>query len=130
MLINFLFPYEGPLYWPTFVNAVASSIIASQAIISGAFSIVSQALTMGCFPRVKVVHTSTKHEGQVYVPAINYMLMFACIVVTALFKTSERLSNAYGTYVIMLQLQLQLLSHKSYNIIIIMFDRCRNCNSV
>ncbi|XP_045791967.1 potassium transporter 5-like [Trifolium pratense] len=90
----------GPLYWPTFVIAVIASIIASQAIVSGAFSIASQALSMGCFPRVKVVHTSATHEGQVYIPAINYMFMFACIAVTILFRTSEKLSNAYGVAIV------------------------------
>ncbi|CAJ2663330.1 unnamed protein product [Trifolium pratense] len=91
---------SGPLYWPTFVIAVIASIIASQAIVSGAFSIASQALSMGCFPRVKVVHTSATHEGQVYIPAINYMFMFACIAVTILFRTSEKLSNAYGVAIV------------------------------
>ncbi|GAU32992.1 hypothetical protein TSUD_358590 [Trifolium subterraneum] len=90
----------GPLYWPTFVIAVIASIIASQAIVSGAFSIVSQALSMGCFPRVKVVHTSATHEGQVYIPAINYMFLVACIAVTILFRTSEKLSNAYGVAIV------------------------------
>ncbi|CAJ2663331.1 unnamed protein product [Trifolium pratense] len=90
----------GPLYWPTFVIAVIASIIASQAIVSGAFSIVSQALSMGCFPRVKVVHTSASHEGQVYIPAVNYMFLFACVAVTIIFRTAEKLSNAYGFAII------------------------------
>ncbi|KAI5422319.1 potassium transporter 5 [Lathyrus oleraceus] len=90
----------GPLYWPTFVAAVVASIIGSQAIISAAFSIVSQAMSMGCFPRVKVAHTSTSHKGQVYIPEINYILMVACIVVTAIFRSSEKLSNAYGFAII------------------------------
>ncbi|XP_047173759.1 potassium transporter 5-like [Vigna umbellata] len=90
----------GPLYWPTFVVAVAAAIIASQAMISGAFSIISQALSLGCFPRVRVVHTSIKHHGQVYIPEINYMFMIACIVVCAAFKTTEKISHAYGIAVI------------------------------
>ncbi|KAK8513058.1 hypothetical protein V6N13_090210 [Hibiscus sabdariffa] len=90
----------GPLYWPTFVVAVAASIIASQAMISGAFSIISQSLTLGCFPRVKVVHTSAKYEGQVYIPDINYMLMIACVVVTIGFKTTENIGHAYGIAVV------------------------------
>jgi len=85
-----------PLYWPTFVVAVAAAIIASQAMISGAFSIIYQALSLGCFPRVRVVHTSVKHQGQVYIPEINYMFMIACIVVCAAFKTTDKISNAYG----------------------------------
>ncbi|KAK7338228.1 hypothetical protein VNO77_18830 [Canavalia gladiata] len=90
----------GPLYWPTFVVAVAASIIASQAMISGAFSIISQALNLGCFPRVKVVHTSIKHQGQVYIPEVNYMFMIACIVVCAAFKTTEKISHTYGIAVV------------------------------
>ncbi|XP_009353492.2 LOW QUALITY PROTEIN: potassium transporter 5-like [Pyrus x bretschneideri] len=89
-----------PLYWPTFVVAVAAAIIASQAMISGAFSIISQSLSLGCFPRVKVVHTSAKYEGQVYIPEINYMLMVACVIVTAAFKTTEKIGNAYGIAVV------------------------------
>ncbi|KAM1438370.1 hypothetical protein TB2_011747 [Malus domestica] len=89
-----------PLYWPTFVVAVAAAIIASQAMISGAFSIISQSLSLGCFPRVKVVHTSTKYEGQVYIPEINYILMVACVIVTAAFKTTEKIGNAYGIAVV------------------------------
>ncbi|XP_014498941.1 potassium transporter 5-like [Vigna radiata var. radiata] len=91
---------NGPLYWPTFVVAVAAAIIASQAMISGAFSIIAQALSLGCFPRVRVVHTSIKHHGQVYIPEINYMFMIACIVVCAAFKTTEKISHAYGIAVI------------------------------
>ncbi|CAJ1976076.1 unnamed protein product [Sphenostylis stenocarpa] len=88
------------LYWPTFVVAVAAAIIASQAMISGAFSIISQALSLGCFPRVRVVHTSVKHQGQVYIPEVNYMFMVACILVCVAFKTTEKISHAYGIAVI------------------------------
>ena len=65
-------------------------------MISGAFSIISQALSLGCFPRVKVVHTSAKHHGQVYIPEVNYMFMVACLVVSAAFRTTENISHAYG----------------------------------
>lgn len=88
--------HAGPLYWPTFVVAVLAAIIASQAMISGGFSIIAQSLSLGCFPRVKVVHTSPKHEGQVYIPEINYLLMIACVLVTVSFKTTEHIGNAYG----------------------------------
>ena len=84
------------MYWPTFVIAVAAAIIASQAMISGTFSIISQSLTLGCFPRVKVVHTSDKFEGQVYIPDVNYMLMICCVIVTLAFKTTDKIGNAYG----------------------------------
>ncbi|XP_010066486.2 potassium transporter 5 [Eucalyptus grandis] len=89
-----------PIYWPMFVVAVAAAIIASQAMISGAFAIISQSLSLGCFPRVKVVHTSAKYEGQVYIPEVNYMLMVACVLVTASFQTTTKIGNAYGIAVV------------------------------
>ncbi|GAB2282835.1 Potassium transporter 5 [Dionaea muscipula] len=86
----------GFLYWPTFIVALPSAIIASQAIISAAFAIISQSLTLGCFPRVKVIHTSSKYEGQVYIPEVNYILMLACILITYSFKTTVKIGNAFG----------------------------------
>ncbi|KAK8975219.1 hypothetical protein V6N11_058264 [Hibiscus sabdariffa] len=90
----------GPLYWPMFVVAVAAAIIASQAMISGSFSIIQQSLSLGCFPRVKIVHTSAKYEGQVYIPEVNYLLMLACVGVTLGFRTTEKIGNAYGIAVV------------------------------
>ncbi|MED6183189.1 hypothetical protein PIB30_035704 [Stylosanthes scabra] len=89
------------LYWPMFVIAVMAAIIASQALISGAFSIIQQSLALGCFPHVKVVHTSAKVSGQVYIPEINHILMLLCIIVTLCIKTSAAISNAYGIAVVM-----------------------------
>jgi len=85
-----------PLYWPVFVLAILASIVASQAMISGTFSMVQQSLSLGCFPRVKIVHTSAKYEGQVYIPEVNYLLMLACIGVTLGFRSTEKIGNAYG----------------------------------
>uniref|UniRef100_A0A0V0H5W9 Putative ovule protein n=1 Tax=Solanum chacoense TaxID=4108 RepID=A0A0V0H5W9_SOLCH len=79
-----------------FVIAVLAAIIASQALISGTFAIIQQSLALGCFPRVKIVHTSKKHHGQIYIPEINNLLMIACVLTTIGFKTTEKLSNAYG----------------------------------
>ncbi|KAL5795543.1 hypothetical protein ACOSQ2_000363 [Xanthoceras sorbifolium] len=89
-----------PLYWPMFVVAVMAAIIASQAMISGTFSIIQQSLALGCFPRVKIVHTSAKYEGQVYIPEINYLLMLACVGVTLGFRTTAKIGNAYGIAVV------------------------------
>ncbi|KAF4365470.1 hypothetical protein G4B88_025649, partial [Cannabis sativa] len=90
----------GPMYWPMFVTAILAAIIASQSLISGTFSIVQQSLSMGCFPRVKIVHTSSTHKGQVYIPEVNYLLMLACVAVTLGFKTGVQLGNAYGLAVV------------------------------
>nr|AXA98691.1 high affinity potassium transporter [Ricinus communis] len=89
-----------PLYWPMFGVAVMASIIASQAMISGTFSIIQQSLSLGCFPRVKIVHTSAKYEGQVYIPEINYLLMLACVGVTLGFRSTTNIGNAYGIAVV------------------------------
>ncbi|CAK9175961.1 unnamed protein product [Ilex paraguariensis] len=90
----------SPLYWPMFVVAVLAAIIASQAMISGTFSIIQQSLSLRCFPRVKIIHTSAKYEGQVYIPEINYLLMVACVAVTLGFRTTEKIGNAYGIAVV------------------------------
>ncbi|KAI3506655.1 hypothetical protein L1887_21216 [Cichorium endivia] len=88
------------LYWPVFVAAVMAAIIASQAMISGTFSIIKQSLSLGCFPRVQIVHTSTKYEGQVFIPEMNYLLMIGCVLVTVTFKTTEKIGHAYGIAVV------------------------------
>nr|XP_016450624.1 PREDICTED: potassium transporter 5-like [Nicotiana tabacum] len=88
------------IYWPMFGVAVLAAIIASQALISGTFAIIQQSLALGCFPRVKIVHTSRKHHGQIYIPEINTLLMLACVLVTLAFRTTEKLSNAYGIAVV------------------------------
>ncbi|TMW87195.1 hypothetical protein EJD97_020300 [Solanum chilense] len=88
------------LYWPVFAVAVLAAIIASQALISGTFAIIQQSLALGCFPHVKIVHTSTKYHGQIYIPEVNNLLMISCVVVTLAFRTTEKLSNAYGIAVV------------------------------
>ncbi len=84
------------LYWPMFVLATLAAIIASQAIISATFSIVKQSVALGCFPRVKIVHTSDQFQGQIYIPEINWLLMILCLVITAGFRDTRQIGNAYG----------------------------------
>ncbi|XP_058198975.1 potassium transporter 11-like isoform X2 [Rhododendron vialii] len=84
------------IYWPVFLVATLAAIVASQATISATFSIIKQALALGCFPRVKVVHTSKKFLGQIYIPDINWILMILCIAVTAGFKNQSQIGNAYA----------------------------------
>ncbi|PHT38608.1 Potassium transporter 5 [Capsicum baccatum] len=85
------------IYWFMFTVAVLAAIIASQALITGTFAIIQQSLALGCFPRVKIVHTSIKHHGQIYIPEINTLLMIACVLTTIGFKNTDKLSNAYGS---------------------------------
>ncbi|KAH6774893.1 K+ uptake permease 11 [Perilla frutescens var. hirtella] len=97
------------IYWPMFIIATLAAIVASQASISATFSIIKQALSLGCFPRVKVVHTSKKFLGQIYVPDMNWILMVLCIAVTAGFRNQSQIGNAYGTAVVIVMLVTTLL---------------------
>jgi KUP system potassium uptake protein len=76
--------------------ATAATIIASQALISGVFTLTKQAINLGFIPRTRVIYTSIVHRGQVYVPLVNRMLAVACIALVIGFHTSTRLANAYG----------------------------------
>lgn len=84
------------LFWPVFVIATVAAIIASQAMISASFSCVKQSMALGCFPRLKIIHTSRKLMGQIYIPVINYFLMVMCIIVVAVFRSTTEIANAYG----------------------------------
>ncbi|KAG7621130.1 Potassium transporter [Arabidopsis suecica] len=97
------------VYWPMFIVATGAAIVGSQATISGTYSIVKQAVAHGCFPRVKIVHTSKKFLGQIYCPDINWILMLGCIAVTASFKKQSQIGNAYGTAVVLVMLVTTLL---------------------
>jgi KUP system potassium uptake protein len=86
----------GPWTYALVVLSGAATVIASQALISGAFSLTHQAVQLGFFPRVTVKHTSHETEGQIYVPEINWLLAVACIALVLGFKESSRLAAAYG----------------------------------
>jgi KUP system potassium uptake protein len=83
-------------FWPVFVIATLAAIVGSQAVISATFSIVKQCHALGCFPRVKVVHTSRRIYGQIYIPEINWILMVLCLAVTIGFRDTTLIGNAYG----------------------------------
>jgi len=82
--------------YPMVVLATAAAVIASQAIISGAFSLTMQAIQLGYSPRLKVIYTSARIIGQIYVPVVNWGLMIACIALVLGFRTSSNLAAAYG----------------------------------
>jgi KUP system potassium uptake protein len=98
---------ENPFYnlapawalYPMILLATCAAIIASQAVISGAFSLTMQAVQLGLTPRLKILHTSSKEFGQIYIPAINWALMAGCIAIVLGFQTSSRLASAYGVAV-------------------------------
>lgn len=91
--------YEMAPSWalfPLILLATAAVVIASQALISGAFSLTRQASHLGFLPRVRIAHTSTRELGQVYIGSVNYALMTACVVTVIAFGSSGSLAAAYG----------------------------------
>jgi len=89
------------LLLPIVILATCATIIASQALISGVFSLTAQAVQMDYLPRIAIRHTSQAHSGQIYVPLVNWVLMFACIGLVLGFQTSSNLAAAYGIAVTM-----------------------------
>jgi KUP system potassium uptake protein len=86
---------EWGLY-PMVGVATAAAVVASQALISGAFSLTRQAVQLGYCPRVNIVHTSKTEIGQIYIPAVNNLLMIACLGLVVTFRSSDRLAATYG----------------------------------
>ncbi len=82
--------------YPLVLLATMAAIIASQAVISGVFSLTSQAVQLGYAPRVKIVHTSAREMGQIYLPGANWLLMIATILLVVGFRSSSNLAAAYG----------------------------------
>ncbi|MFN2203767.1 MAG: potassium transporter Kup [Caldilineaceae bacterium] len=85
--------------YPLVVLATAATVIASQALITGAFSLTMQAVQLGFLPRINIRHTSSEEYGQIYVPGINWILMIACIALVIAFGSSSALASAYGVAV-------------------------------
>ena len=83
--------------WPLVFLATGAAVIASQAVVTGAFSVAHQAMQLGYLPRLRVVHTSAKAIGQIYVPAINWLLLVSVLTLVLTFKSSVALAFAYGT---------------------------------
>jgi KUP system potassium uptake protein len=95
---------ENPFYrlapswalYPVVAIATVATIIASQALISGVFTLTKQGISLGFIPRMRVIYTSLAHRGQVYVPFVNRLLAVICILLVVTFQSSARLANAYG----------------------------------
>ncbi|MDA3558940.1 MULTISPECIES: potassium transporter Kup [Acinetobacter] len=95
---------ENPFYllvpqwalYPMIIMATMATVIASQAVISGVFSLARQAIQLGYLPRLSIKHTSESEEGQIYVPFLNWLLLIAIIILILIFKSSSNLASAYG----------------------------------
>ncbi len=84
------------LLLPLVIMATMATVIASQALITGAFSVTKQAIQLGYLPRLKIQHTSVKHTGQIYMPFVNWSLFTAIVLAVVMFKSSSNLAAAYG----------------------------------
>ena len=89
-----------PYYTPMLIIATLATVVASQAMISGCFSLLSQAVTLNLFPKVKVLNTDPNNAGQIYIPEINFLLGIGTIVLVLVFQSSESLAGAYGIAVV------------------------------
>jgi len=95
---------ENPYYllapsWglmPLIILSTAATVIASQAVITGAYSLASQAIQLGLLPRLEIIHTSSTQEGQIFIPRVNRVLLFGVLALVLLFRSSDALANAYG----------------------------------
>lgn len=95
---------ENPFYllapgwalYPLIILATMAAVIASQALISGAYSLTMQAIQMGLLPRLNIRHTSEEAKGQIYIPQVNWILMIACVGLVLSFQSSSKLAGAYG----------------------------------
>ncbi|HEY0646907.1 potassium transporter Kup [Phenylobacterium sp.] len=83
-------------YWPVWLLSIAATVIASQAVITGAFSMTQQAVQLGLFPRIDIRRTSETQAGQIYVPLVNNVLLIGVLVLLVMFRTSSNLAAAYG----------------------------------
>jgi KUP system potassium uptake protein len=101
---------ENPFYllaprwahYPMVAFATVATVIASQSIISGAYSLTQQAMQLGFLPRMRVLHTASHEKGQIYIPAVNWLLAVGTLAAVLLFRSSDALGGAYGIAVSML----------------------------
>ncbi|MFY9462800.1 MAG: KUP/HAK/KT family potassium transporter [Candidatus Sungiibacteriota bacterium] len=94
---NIFYSMVPPSYlFPMIILAAAATIIASQALISGGFSLAMQAASLGLFPRLRILHTHKDRAGQIYIPFINWSLFFGCVFLVLIFRSSAALASAYG----------------------------------
>jgi KUP system potassium uptake protein len=103
-----LFP--ATLIWPAVIIASMAAIIASQAVISGAYSLTRQAIQLGFLPRMQIIHTSAHEMGQIYIPVVNWILLLGVISVVLIFGSSSGLASAYGIAVTMTMLMTTTLT--------------------
>ncbi len=105
--------------FPMVLLATAATIIASQALISGAFSLTMQAVQMGYLPRIRILHTNEQESGQIYIPQVSFGLAVACVLLVLAFQSSSALAAAYGVAVTLTMMTTTVLfyfaAHRLWN---------------
>lgn len=94
-LLNY-YLLAGGAFWPVFLIANVAAIIASRAMTTATFSCIKQSIALGCFPRLKIIHTSRKFMGQIYIPVINWFLLAMSLVLVCSISSLDEIGNAYG----------------------------------
>lgn len=89
------------MFYPSLVVSILAAIVASQAIITSVFQLLSQVMVMSYFPHIKMIHSSSTFHGQIYIPIANWLMMIGTIIVTAVYSNTTKLGHAYGFCVIM-----------------------------
>jgi len=87
----------GGVFWPVLFVAMIAALIASRAMTTATFSCIKKATALGCFPRLKIIHTSRKFMGHIYIPVVNWFLLVFCLGFVATFGSINKIGNAYGT---------------------------------
>jgi KUP system potassium uptake protein len=106
----FFLMFPGWALWPAVLLATAATVIASQAVITGAYSLTRQAVQLGLLPRFNVRHTSEAVAGQIYLPRINWLLLLVVLLLVAIFKSSSALAAAYGVAVTATMISTSLMA--------------------
>ena len=95
----FFLMFPGWALWPVVLLTTVATVIASQAVITGAYSVTRQAIQLGLLPRFGIRHTSEEMAGQIYLPRVNWLLLLAVLLLVVVFKSSSALAAAYGVAV-------------------------------
>ncbi|KAM3365836.1 hypothetical protein ACQJBY_015456 [Aegilops geniculata] len=92
----FFLSIPSQVFWPVVFIATLAALIASRTMTTAIFSIIKQATALGCFPRLKIIHTSRKFMGQIYIPVMNWFLLVSCLAFVTTFGSINEIGNAYG----------------------------------
>jgi K+ transporter len=99
----------GGVFWPVFLVANLAALIASRTMTVAIFQCLKQSIALGCFPRLKIVHTSRKFMAKIYIPVVNWFLLVSCLGFIVLFRSVYDVGNAYGNNNLLNMLFIQVV---------------------